>query len=62
MSGCLGLGVHLEDAEADVGGGDGGSETVSAIESEGGHAMKSAFPAPTGRNVIAQGNTLVIKS
>ena len=43
-------------------GGEGGSEIVSAIESEGGHGMKSAFPAPTGRNVIAQGNALGIKS
>jgi hypothetical protein len=44
------------------GGGEGGSEIVSAIELEGGHGKKSAFPAPTGRNAKAQGNALVIKS
>jgi hypothetical protein len=44
------------------GGGEGGSETVFAIESEGGPWMKSAFPAPTGRNAKAQSNALGIKS
>jgi hypothetical protein len=33
--------VHLEDAEADVGGEGGGSEIVSAIESDGNPVMKN---------------------
>ena len=48
------LGLHLEDAEADVGGGEGGSEIVSAIESEGGHGMKR-LPSPNGAKCESPG-------
>ena len=51
------MAVHLEDAEADVGGGEGGSEIVSAIDSKEGHGMKR-LPSPNGAKCESPGQRL----